>query len=284
MRVGVSDRTVIGVVPAAGRAERLEWLPCSKELLPLLRPGGRAAGETESAAHANDLEPGPVCYGVLRALARAGIERAYMTIRSGKWDVPAHLRGGDAVGLALSYLVLEDSPSAAHSIDAAYPFTADAIVAVGFPDVLLRVDDPFRPLLEQWHESEAEVVLGLFPPSPDYRTERVSLGEAGLVTAIDPVPVEEDEQDDERPTWTLAVWGPAFGRYLHEAVVAWDGAAAVAADVGGEAPDELVLGDVFRAALTERIAIDGLRVSEEPFVDIGDPDRLMAAMRDAYGR
>lgn len=264
---------VVGVVPAAGRAERLGRLPCSKELLPLLRSEGRPAGE------GTDVEPEPVCYGVLRALARAGIERAYVPIRSGKWDVPAHLRRGGAVGLALSYLVLEDSPSPAHSVDAAYPFTADSVVALGFPDVLLRVEDPFRALLDRWKASDAEVVLGLFPPSPDYRTERVTLGEDGRVLAIDPVPAEEDD----RATWTLAVWGPAFGRYLHEAVEGWDRVAANAARSGDAAPDELVLGDVLRSALAEGVSVAGLQVSAEPFVDVGDPERLMAALRDAYG-
>jgi glucose-1-phosphate thymidylyltransferase len=220
-----------------------------------------------------------VCYGVLRALARAGVERAYVPIRSGKWDVPAHLRQGEAVGVALSYLVLEDSPSPAHSVDAAYPFTAGSIVALGFPDVLLRIQDPFRALLDRWHESEADIVLGLFPPSPDYRTERVAVGEDGRVTAIDPEPAE----NDERPTWTLAVWGPDFGHYLHEAVAAWDRAAARASESGDESPRELVFGDALRTALEDGIVIDGVSVSEEPFVDVGDPERLMAAMRDAYG-
>lgn len=261
---GESGPPVVGVVPAAGRAERLGWLPCSKELLPLLRSPG---------------EPEPVCYGVLRAMARAGVERVYVPIRSGKWDVPGHLRRGEALGLALSYLVIEDSPSPAHSIDAAYPFTRNSIVALGFPDVLLGVEDPFRALLDRWHEPECEVVLGLFPPSTDYRTERVTVGEGGRVVAIDPVPAEEDD----RPTWTLAVWGTAFSYHLHEAVESWNLAASVAAETDGEAPKELVLGNVFRSALDRGIEIASVQVSEEPFMDVGDPERLMTAMRDAYG-
>lgn len=277
---GTAEAAVVGVVPAAGRAERLDWLPCSKELLPLLTPAGRATREGADSAGKEDApEPEPVCYGVLRALARAGVERAYVPIRTGKWDVPAHLRGGEALGLALSYVVLEDSPSPAHSIDAAYPFTRGSIVALGFPDVILGVENPFRALLDRWRDSEADVVLGLFPPSPDYRTERVSVGEDGLVGAIDPVPAEEDE----RPTWTLAVWGPDFGRYLHEAVAAWDRAAARASESGDDPPPELVLGDVLRTALENGMSIEGVQVSEEPFVDVGEPERLMAAMRRAYG-
>ena len=259
---------VIGVVPAAGSAERLGWLPCSKELLPLLRSAPRSVEE------AGEVEPEPVCYGVLRAMSQAGIQRAYVTIRNGKWDVPDHLGRGQRVGLALSYLVLDASPSPAHSIDAAYPFTADSIIALGFPDVLLRVTDPFGALLERWRESEAEVVLGLFPPARDYRTERVTVGEDGRVLAIDPVPAGEDD----RPTWTLAVWGPVFGRYLHDAVEEWNRAAS-AAEL-----EELVLGDVLRSALEDGLTIAGLQVSEEPFADVGHPDRLMAALRDAYGK
>ena len=286
---------VIGVVPAAGRADRLGKLPCSKELLPLLRFGGsRVGGGPEP-------DPDPVCYGLLRALSRAGIDRAYITIRSGKWDVPGHLRRGEEVGLAISYLVLEDSPSPAHSVDAAFPFVGDSVVALGFPDVLLQVEDPFGAMLERWRVSESDVVLGLFPPAPDYPTERVDVDANGRILSLDPRAEGEDQHrlgrvarrrgEDQRPTWTLAVWGPDFGRYLHDAVGAWNRqeTEAIAAAAGGArasvtAPDELVLGRVFRAALQDGIGIDGVLVSEEPFVDIGDPDRLIGALRRAYGK
>jgi glucose-1-phosphate thymidylyltransferase len=191
------------------------------------------------------------------------------------------------VGLAISYLVLEDSPSPAHSVDAAFPFVGDSVVALGFPDVLLQVEDPFGAMLERWRVSESDVVLGLFPPAPDYPTERVDVDANGRILSLDP----RAEGEDQRPTWTLAVWGPDFGRYLHDAVGAWDRqeTEAIAAAAGGARasvtpPDELVLGRVFRAALQDGIGIDGVLVSEEPFVDIGDPDRLIGALRRAYGK
>lgn len=285
--------TVVGVLPAAGRAERLGALSSSKEVLPLL-----------PAARGSSAGPGdPVCHSVLRALRTAGVRRVYMVIRAGKEDIPAALGDGSALGLELSYIALDDSPSPAHSVDAAFTRIADRTVALGFPDVILGVEDPFTSLLDRWRASAAEVVLGLFPPDPGYATDRVRLEPGGRVRAFDPPrppggppasvgdapgsgSVQPGAGVDPAPeartwTWTLAVWGPTFTRWLHELVAARDGAhGKVDADAGGGAGrEELVMGRVMRLALEHGFRIEGVPVAERPFLDVGDPARLARAAR-----
>lgn len=262
-------RAVVGVLPAAGKATRLAGLEGSKELLPVLPPldpGGK---------------PRPVCHGVLRALARAGAERAVLVIREEKRDIPAALGGGEEVGLELSYVALVDSPSPAFSVDAAYELVADATVALGFPDVILGVEDPFTPLLARLEEAGEDLVLGLFPPAPGYATDRVEVEADGRVRAVDLAP----GPDDPRSTWTLAVWRPRFSRFLHAAVreEARDGGPAAGRrpprpQAAGQR-EELFLGRVVQRALTRGLSVGGVRVSDEPFLDVGNPERLREARR-----
>ena len=78
-------RELIGLVPAAGQASRLGPLPGSKELLPIGFRAGSAGPEPR------------VPFQELRTALRAGgVERAFVVLRPGKWDVPAHLVNGRA--------------------------------------------------------------------------------------------------------------------------------------------------------------------------------------------
>ncbi len=257
---------VVGIVPAAGYARRLKDLERSKELIPV-RPPATPGGEPE-----------PVCHTVLRALARAGIPRAIVVIRRGKEDIAVHLADGRRLGLSLDYVTLAESPSPVHSIAAALELAGDAVVALGFADVLYDPPDPFTPMLDHLASGERDVVLGLFPPTTDYATERVDVGEDGAVARIDPRP----DEADGRPTWTLAVWRPAFSRLL-----ARSAGATGEKTPEGRSPEygraassnELTVGAVIQAAIDRGMRVEGVRVSETPFLDIGDPKRLEEARR-----
>lgn len=266
---GPDRRPVVGVLPAAGKATRLGDLGGSKELLsvlPPLEPGG---------------QPRPICHGVLRALTRAGAERAVVVIREEKRDIPAALGGGEDVGIPLSYVALADSPSPAFSIDAARDLVGDATVALGFPDVILGVEDPFSPLLARLEDAGEDLVLGLFPPAPGHATDRVDVEPDGTVRAVD----LGAGPDDPRPTWTLAVWGSRFSEFLHDLVE--EAAAQLRASPHEEGSEEaavpereeLVLGRVVRRALERGLRVGGVQVATAPFLDVGNPERLREARR-----
>src|SRR5262245_63133020 len=87
---------VVGLIPAAGCAHRIAPLPCSKELFPI--------GFRDDVA---DGEPRPkvATHYLLDKFKAAGVQIAYVVVRSGKWDIPAYFGDGAMTGVNLSYLV-----------------------------------------------------------------------------------------------------------------------------------------------------------------------------------
>jgi dTDP-glucose pyrophosphorylase len=243
--------SVVGVVPAAGTGSRLGTTGRLKELLPVWRLGGRT---------------GPACACLLSAFRVAGIQRAVFVLREGKEEVQESL-GPEAYGVQLEYLIADRLEGPPYTVDRAFDLTAGSIVATGFPDVLFDAANPFSSLLDRLRAEPLDAVLGMFPVAPGQKADRVGLDARGLVEVIEP----RGRTDDGRPAWAIAVWSPAFGRFLHDLL-----AAGVPADIGRPEP---VMGDVLNAALEEGLVVGAKLVSDRPFLDIGTPAGLAEAQR-----
>ncbi len=254
MNRGEKEREVIGLVPAAGRADRLGALSCSKEIFPL-GFGADADGM---------LRPRPACSHLLESFACAGVSRAFVLLRQGKWDIPALLGDGSAFGLPLAYLAFEPTASVPETLDRAYPFAAEATVALGFPDIIVEPRAAFRPLLQRLGQAGAQVVLGLFPTDQSWKADMVELDEHDRAQRI----VIKQVETPLRFTWSIAVWGPEFSRYLHDFVTS-----------GRTAPGEkeTYIGDVIQAAIDDGMTVLGERFEDGSFIDIGTPDDLRRA-------
>ena len=248
-----NEHQVVGLVPAAGSADRLGKLPCSKEILPL---GFRRGSDGEP-------RPRAVCSYLLESFARAGVVRAFVLLRQGKWDIPALLGSGCDFGMRLAYLALEPTASVPETLDRAYPFIAEATIALGFPDILIQPDDAYATLLHRWAETGAEVALGLFPTDRSWKTDMVDLDNRDRVRRI----VIKQPDSGLLFTWSIAVWGPDFSRYLHD-FLRHRGA-------GGER--ELYVGDVIQAAIDDGMHVAATRFPEGSFLDIGTPEDLRQA-------
>lgn len=219
-----------------------------------------------------DGPPGPACGCLLRAMAAAGVERAYILLREGKWDLPGTLGDGRSVGLSLAWLVMGPTSGPAETLARGYPFVRDADVVLGMPDILFRPRDAFTPLVRRRRRTGADVVLGLFPTEPGAPGDRVELRTDGRVAAVEPRP----EPRDDRPAWALAVWSPRFTGFLRRRVEE-----GLRAPAGGDAGAPV--GDVVQAALEAGLTVEGEVVSGEPFLDIGEPERLAEALRRVWG-
>ncbi len=242
------DRPLIGLIPAAGRATRLRGIAGSKELLAV--PAPVDAGE-----------PGPVAGYLLRAMAEAGVERAYVVLRTGKWDVPAHFAEAEPpLGLPLAYLVTPGTSSIPATLDFAYPYVRGATVVTGFPDSCFTPLAAVRRAVERHRANLTAVTLALFPSDRPDKTDMVELdGERVVGFRVKPGPCELD------CTFGAAVWGPELTEFLHEFLTPREGTTP---------RGELQISQVLEAALAAGMAIDGEISPRGRYVDVGTPEDL----------
>ena len=256
---------VIGLIPAAGQATRIAPLPCSKELYPV---GFHPIGES------NSLRPKVVCHYLLEKMRLAGITRAYIVLREGKWDIPTYLGDGIMLDMHLAYLMMRLPFGAPYTLDQAYPFVQHALVALGFPDVIFYPDNAFDQLLARQTSTKADVVLGLFPTDQPQKCDMVDLDDSGRVRRIVIKPIKTDLHY----TWMIAVWTPKFTHFMHEYLLAIqeaDGKRGNSLERG-----ELFVGHVIQAAIDNNLLIERVFFPEGACLDIGTPEELVKALRN----
>ena len=247
---------VIGLLPAAGQATRIGPLPGSKELFPV---GFRSIED-------GSLRPKVVCHYLLEKMQRAGIRKAYILLRSGKWDIPAYLGDGTILDMDLGYLIVRLLFGVPYTLDQAYPFVQNALVALGFPDILFQPDDAFKHLLARITASNADVVLGVVPFEQPQKGGMVDFDAEGHVRSI----VEKPYQSDLRYSWCTAVWTPAFTEFMHQYL---------AATPDAERQREIPIGDVIQAAIDNGLRVEAEVFADGAYLDIGTPEDLVRAVR-----
>jgi glucose-1-phosphate thymidylyltransferase len=252
---------VLGLIPAAGQATRIAPLPCSKEIYPI----GLTLLDEDRVSR-----PKVACHYLLEKMRAAGITKTYIVLREGKWDIPTYLLDGWMFQMHLAYLMIERSFGVPYTLDQAYPFVRDAVVAFGFPDILFNGNDAFRQLLTEQKTSAADILLGLFPASRPETMDMVDLDENGRVREI----VIKPRDTQLQYSWDIAIWTPTFTEFLHQYLARHKASAALS--------PELSVGEVIQAAIRQNLRVNGLQVSEEPYLDIGTPHGLGEALR-RYG-
>lgn len=167
----------VGVIPAAGSAQRLQPLPCSKEVYPI---GGL-----------------PVMDCVVERMRAAGCGELRVVTRPDKPDVVAHAR-------ELGAIVIEGEPaSLAQSLALGLRGLDDSeVVLVGLPDTIWDPVEGFVSLLEHLGD-RAAAVLGVFESDAPERSDVVVLDEGGFVRSV--------HVKEARPPGRL-VWGCAAAK------------------------------------------------------------------------
>jgi glucose-1-phosphate thymidylyltransferase len=80
--------------------------------------------------------------------------------------------------------------------------------------------------------------------------------------------------------WCIAAWRPRFTEYLHRYVNSLlEEATSDSAKQKKLATAEHYVGQVVNAAIADGLDVRGVKVSDEPFLDIGTPETLSVAMR-----
>jgi len=269
-----SDHTwpeVVGLIPAAGQAKRLQPFPCSKEMFPV----GFSRDERTGAPR-----PKVVNQYLMEKFQAAGITKTYMVIREGKWDIPGYFREGDGVGMSLAYLVIQGSLGPPHTIDYAYPFVRQNRIAFGFPDILFGPKDAYRRLIQKQEDTKADVVLGLHRIEDPLVWDMVDADEDGWVQAI----IMKPRTTTLTFGWDCAVWTPVFSEFLHgflrseETKRNLDRLASTANDPGGD----LAVGVVLQAALKAGLSIQSMKFPEASYLDVGSPENLAKAVSRSH--
>jgi glucose-1-phosphate thymidylyltransferase len=258
---------VIGLIPAAGQASRLGSLPCSKEVFPL----GLEAPDANGVSR-----PKVACQFLLEQFQSAGIRRAFMIIRPGKWDIPGFLGDGMRFNIHLAYLMMNHPYGSPYSLDQAWPFIQNNRVAMGYPDILINPEDAYVRLLKRQENSEAEVVLGLFPSDQPAKTDMVETNSAGDVTKF----IIKQKNSSLRHCWVNAVWTPRFSRFLHDHLAGIIEQAKKTGSMASLAEQEFYVGNVFQAWLDQGHSIATETFPEGKWRDVGTSDDLRRGMRD----
>ncbi|VAW88042.1 Glucose-1-phosphate thymidylyltransferase [hydrothermal vent metagenome] len=255
----MQEANVIGLIPAAGKATRLAPLPCSKEILPI--------GYDELQSKGKHSPKVAIQY-LIDAMLAAGISEQHIVLRQGKWDVPSYLENLTESSAQFAYHVLRDSLSSVHSLDKAYPFIRDKVVALGFPDILLGCVPVYQPILNELKTTKADIVLALFPAEQPDLVDMVELDKENNVLAIEIKP----NKTALSQTWGAAVWQNSFTEFIHDCV----GNADFGENAVGREPH---IGDVIGVAIAHGFSIKAVKVSDVPYLDIGTPSNLVAAVR-----
>jgi glucose-1-phosphate thymidylyltransferase len=263
----MSITEVIGLIPAAGQATRIAPLPCSKELFPI---GFHSSGE------AQDRRPKAVSQYLLEAMRSAGVCKVFLVLRAGKWDIPAYYGDGAQMGMNLAYLLMGHPFGTPYTLNQAYPFVQDKVVALGFPDIIIQPEDVFTPLFDRLTSSQAEVVLGLFPTDRPQKVDMVELDKQGQIHSIVIKPLETTL----RYTWLTAVWTPIFTQFMHDFLIASQPEDNPQQLLGDKHKNirELFVGDVIQAAIEQGLRVEGVPFPDGSYLDIGTPDDLAKAI------
>lgn len=246
-------RDLVGLIPAAGRGSRVAPLGGSKELYPVaLRQSS------------DGVRPQVVSQFAMDRLARAGVLQTYVVLRDGKWDIAGYFGDGvELTGMHLAYVVATIQHGPAFSLDAAYPFVRDSIVALEFPDLYVWPQNMTSRLAAHQGSTGADVVLGLIPWDDPMAEETMAVDGTGRVIAFTPAGTDAGM----RLTWVAAVWSPAYTEFLHDHL-------ATELASGSAVRREVHLGIPLAAAFQAGLDIHGVVCDGGGFLDFGRPATL----------
>lgn len=264
---------IVGLIPAAGLATRLQPLPCSKELLPVEFARDERSGTSR---------PKVVSEYLLDKFRAAGITKTFWVIRAGKWDIPNYFRDGASAGMSMAYVVISDSLGPPDTVDRAYRLVAGYRIAFGFPDILFGPSDVYARLIERQERTGAAVVLGLHRITEVQTWDMVETDEDGLVRRIEMKPAATRLSHG----WSCAVWTGVFTEFLREFLQSAETKrdlpqlTSTANDPGGD----VAMGVVLQAALKAGIPVQSVHLPGESPLDIGTPENLAKAVRESVRR
>jgi glucose-1-phosphate thymidylyltransferase len=247
---------IIGLIPAAGVASRLGKIPCSKEVFPLLDASGKL---TVTSAN------------LIRYFKLAGICDVLFIIRKGKWDIPEYFGDGEDFGIHIGYLIMNLPFGSPFTINQAFPFVKDKMVALGFPDIIFEPENSFLVLKDKLLSGDADIMLGIVPAEKDSRSDMVDFDEQGRIREI----VIKQARPDLKFGWFIALWRPSFTFYMKdflEELVNINPEGKIT--LQDNSTREVYVGDVIQSAIAKGLQVDYQIFEKGSYTDIGTIEEL----------
>jgi len=253
---GNKDYQITGIIPAAGYASRLPKLPCSKEIYPvhIEKKKEKNSGKIQIASAS-----------LLNHMSSSGAKKAFVIIRKEKWDIPHFLEDGSDFDLNLSYIVTPPTDGTIYSITKSLPFLEHDIVLLGFPDIQIYADNPFKILLDKLKQGEADIILGLFKAADPKKVDMVHTNADSTLNRIEIKP----RSTKLTHTWLIAAWKPSFTAVIQESLNSLESVIK---------QREIYLGDVIQFAVDNGLVADTHIFSDSKFIDIGTLSDLNKAV------
>ncbi len=249
-------RNIVGILPAAGTATRMEPYNVAKELVSVGYHSVQIGSETKRL-------PMVVSQYMIHAMAQADIRNIYFVLSPHKWEIFKFFKSGATWGIQFSYLCQDNPTGMPGALDSAYSWVQDKIVVLGMPDTIIEPDDCFARLLRFHLEKKADVSLGVFPTQHPQSLAPVHIDPiSNRVQEIFDKPVEPKYFN----TWGIAAWTPAFTELLHEYVSRL---------TRQGQKQELLLSDAFSEALLQGLDVYACTFPDGKFYDVGTPEGLI---------
>lgn len=249
-------KELVGLIPAAGAAKRVSPLPGSKELFPI---GFREVNTDDRT----EIRPKVVSQYLLDNMFSAGAKKVWMVLGKSKTDIMQYYGDGSDFGGSIAYLIMDRMWGMPYTLDQAWPWINHSHVLFGMPDTIFTPKDAFSHLVCAHDTNGADVTLGIFPTDHPEKLCPVLLDDSGRVLDM----TDKPKHTDLRNAWGCASWSPSFTDFMHYYLCSLE-----------QPRKEVVLADVFRAAMREGMDIRGLYFGQGEYIDVGTPDDLVIAV------
>lgn len=197
------NNNIVGLLPAAGYAERLNW-PTAKELLPVFIDGSIQ----------------PLINKTLQNMFYVNARHIVVVTRADKPEIMKHmsnwLKNEKTPRVNVSYVCQSErkkqtkNSGFVEAIDSAYHLIKDQVVVFGMPDTYVAPLDIYTVLVSEVLHG-TDVAMGLFQTNTPSKFGMVQFDALGNVLHIE----EKPEYSTLKYMWGVLVWSAKFTEFFH---------------------------------------------------------------------
>jgi glucose-1-phosphate thymidylyltransferase len=199
----MSKHQYYGLLPAAGQAMRMRPFRYPKELLPVHYCQADSSGF---------VQPKLLIEHSLEAFSLALVDHVYIVVPEWKPEIMRYLQDGKQFNHHISYLYNSDALGLADALLSGSAWLSDKHTCFAMPDTLFSPANSFEHLIDLLENSQADLVLGVFPTDEPQHFAPVEFDETGKVLNIEEKPLNPKVNN----AWGIAVWTPAFWSFFNQ--------------------------------------------------------------------